>query len=37
MLGLNMFGVLKGWFGEKLATFGMWLRLDETSIGALMT
>ena len=24
-----MFGVLKGWFGEKLTTFGMWLRLDE--------
>lgn len=24
-----MFNVLKGWFGEKLTTFGMWLRLDE--------
>lgn len=21
---------LKGWVGEKLTTFGMWLRLDET-------
>jgi len=25
-----MFNVIKGWFGEKLTTFGMWLRLDET-------
>lgn len=24
-----MFNVLKGWFGEKLTTFGLWLRLDE--------
>lgn len=24
-----MFGMIKGWFGEKLTTFGMWLRLDE--------
>lgn len=24
-----MFNVLKGWFGEKRTTFGMWLRLDE--------
>jgi Zn-finger nucleic acid-binding protein len=23
-----MFGALKGWFGEKLTTFGMWSRLD---------
>lgn len=26
-----MFNVLKGWFGEKLTTFGMWLRLDENA------
>jgi restriction system protein len=25
-----MFRSLRGWFGEKLTTFGMWLRLDET-------
>ena len=25
-----MLSVLKGWFGEKLATVGMWLRLDES-------
>jgi restriction system protein len=24
-----MFDMLKGWFGEKLTTFGMWLHLDE--------
>lgn len=24
-----MFNIIKGWFGEKLTTFGMWLRLDE--------
>ena len=24
-----MFNILKGWFGEKLTTFGMWLALDE--------
>jgi restriction system protein len=24
-----MFGLLKGWFGEKVTTFGMWLGLDE--------
>jgi hypothetical protein len=29
-LGGSMFGELKGWFGEKLTTFGMWLRLDES-------
>lgn len=24
-----MFAVLKGWFGEKLTTFGMWMGLDD--------
>jgi hypothetical protein len=23
------FSVFKGWFGEKLATFGLWLGLDD--------
>lgn len=22
-----MFNIIKGWFGEKLTTFGMWLRV----------
>ena len=24
-----MFSVFKGWFGEKLTTFGLWLGLDD--------
>jgi len=26
-----MAGTFKGWIGEKLTTFGMWLRLDATT------
>ena len=24
-----MFSIFKGWFGEKLTTFGLWLGLDD--------